>query len=69
MNDGPHTLHRDHARAILNKCAASIARIAGRKATRAASTQARPSCPLDAACFFPVSHSIGTTSELVQDHA
>lgn len=51
MNDGSHTLHRDHARAILNKCAASIARITGRKATRAAVAQASPP-PLTAACFF-----------------
>lgn len=27
MNDGPHTLNRDRARAILNRCAASIANI------------------------------------------
>lgn len=27
MNDGPHTLNRDRARAILNRCAVSIANI------------------------------------------
>lgn len=55
MNDGSHTLNRDHARAILNKCAASIARIAGRKATRAAAGSPLPPTSA-AACFSNLFH-------------
>lgn len=61
MNDGPHGLHRHHARAILTKCAASIARITraqGRTLPKLQAASAQAPLPTsDAACFSDSFHS------------
>lgn len=61
MNDGRHSLNRDRARAILNKCAASIARIHGLRATRAAAGSPFPPASA-AACFSNLFHDGEVTS-------